>query len=220
MTPYRAVVFDMDGVLADSEPTYAEAMDDVLASLGKTVTPELHAKIMGTGVEDTWTILIRELGLPGRMDEYIPAYDRDLVERLAKLSDPLPGVVPLIRTLRENRIPIAVASSSWMGWMDALLSGIGLRDVFDALASATEVAHPKPAPDLYRLAASRLDVPPEACTAIEDTPTGLRAAKSAGMYAVQVRASSTAFPPLDLADAVIDTLEDFDLSLLGLHPAH
>jgi HAD superfamily hydrolase (TIGR01509 family) len=217
MTTYRAVVFDMDGVLADSEPTYAEAMDDVLASLGKTVTPELHARIMGTGVEDTWAILIRELDLPGKMEDYIPAYDRKLVERLEKLRDPLPGVVPLIRTLRESRIPIAVASSSWMGWMEALLGGIGLRDAFDALASATEVAHPKPAPDLYLLAASKLGVPPEACVAIEDTPTGLRAAGSAGMYAVQVRASSTAFAPLDLADAVIDTLEDFDLSLLGLN---
>jgi beta-phosphoglucomutase-like phosphatase (HAD superfamily) len=107
-----------------------------------------------------------------------------------------------------------------MGWMDALLRGIGLRDAFDALASATEVAHPKPAPDLYLLAASKLGVPPEACVAIEDTPTGLRAARAAGMYGVQVRASSTAFPPLDLADAVIDTLYDFDLSLLGLNPLH
>jgi HAD superfamily hydrolase (TIGR01509 family) len=220
MTRYRAVVFDMDGVLADSEPTYADAMDAVLASLGKSVTPELHEKIMGTGVEDTWAILIRELELPGKMADYIPAYDKDLVERLSKLSDPLPGVVPLVRTLREGRTPIAVASSSWMGWMDALLRGIGLRDAFDALASATEVAHPKPAPDLYLLAASKLGVPPEACVAIEDTPTGLRAARAAGMYGVQVRASSTAFPPLDLADAVIDTLYDFDLSLLGLNPLH
>lgn len=206
----------MDGVLADSEPIYAEAMDAVLAGLGKKVTPELHLKIMGTGVEETWSILVRELGLPGRIEDYIPAYDRELVERLAKLKQPLPGVVDLVRTLRREGVPIAVASSSWMGWIDALLRGIGLRDAFDALASATEVEHPKPAPDLYLLAASKLDVPPEACIAVEDTPTGLRAAKAAGMYAVQVRASSTAFPPLPMADAVIDTLEDFDLGLLGL----
>lgn len=215
MKTYRAVIFDMDGVLADSEPTYVEAMDEVLASLGRTVSPELHRAIMGTGVEDTWTIVVRELDLPGGIEDYIPPYDRALVRRLSKLDRPLPGVVSLVSKLRERRVPIAVASSSWTGWVEALLSGIGLRDAFDALASATEVTHPKPAPDLYLLAASKLGIPAGACIAIEDTPTGLRSARAAGMYAVQVRASSTAFPPLPEADAVIETLEDFDLGLLG-----
>jgi HAD superfamily hydrolase (TIGR01509 family) len=205
----------MDGVLADSEPTYAEALDAVLESLSVKVTPELHQKIMGTGVEDTWAILMRELSLPGDVGDYIPAYDRDLVQRLAKLNQPLPGAVELVRTLRERGVPVAVASSSWVGWIDALLSGIGLRHSFEAIASATEVEHPKPAPDLYLLAASKLSIPPEVCVAIEDTPTGLRAARAAGMYAVQVRASSTAFPPLPEANEVIDTLHDFDLNLVA-----
>lgn len=213
---YRAVVFDMDGVLADSEPVYQDAVNVVLEPLGKRITPEMHEKIMGHGVEATWRALIRELDLPGTMEDYIPPYDKVLIERLAKIKAPLPGAGELVTKLRRRGIPVAVASSSLPAWMDALLGGIGLRGAFDALASATEVEHPKPAPDLYLLAAQKLGVAPEACIAVEDTPTGLRAAKAAGMFAVQVRGSSTAFPPLPEADRVIEALGHFDLGLLGL----
>ncbi len=211
---YRAVVFDMDGVLADSEPVYMAAANAVLAHEGKVITPEQHERIMGHGVEDSWRTLIDELELPGRMDDYIREYDEELCRRLAEVSEPLPGVRELVGDLRRRGLPIAVASSSWPGWIEALLGGIGLRDAFDTLVSATMVAHPKPAPDLYLLAAERLGQRPGDCIAVEDTPTGLRSAKAAGMLAVQVRASSTAFPPLEQADVVIDTLRDFDLSLL------
>jgi beta-phosphoglucomutase-like phosphatase (HAD superfamily) len=99
-------------------------------------------------------------------------------------------------------------------WMEALLTGLGLNEAFDALVSATMVEHPKPAPDIYLEAARRLDTPPQRCIAIEDTPTGLASAKAAGMRTVQVRASSTAWEPLGDADVVLSTLTDFDLTLL------
>src|SRR5262249_5685491 len=107
-------------------------------------------------------------------------------------------------------------SSSWIAWVEALLTGIGLRDSFAVVASATEVEHAKPAPDLYLLAADRLGVNPAGCLAIEDTPTGLAAAKAAGMFAGQVRSASTAFPPIPEADLVLDSLLDFDLNLLDV----
>jgi HAD superfamily hydrolase (TIGR01509 family) len=111
-------------------------------------------------------------------------------------------------------LPIGLASSSWPAWIEALLGGIGLQGCFDATVSASMVPHPKPAPDIYLLAAERLGVPPTDCIAIEDTPTGLASAQAAGMLTVQVRAASTAFPPLPPADLVLDTLESFDLLLL------
>ena len=215
MTTFRAVIFDMDGVLADSEPVFNEGVNAVIAAQGKSMTADLHRAIMGTSVEDTWAILMRELALPGAASDYIPAYDAEMCRRLATVKEALPGARELVAALRERGVPIAVASSSWPQWIRALLGGIGLLGSFDAIASATEVAHPKPAPDLYLLAASKLGVEPAACIAIEDTPTGLRSAKAAGMYAVQVRASSTAFPPLMEADAVIEMLAEFDLSLVS-----
>ena len=133
---------------------------------------------------------------------------------LALISEPLPGVRELLGDLREHGVPIAVASSSLPSWIEALLGGLGLREAFDALVSATMVEHPKPAPDIYLEAARRLATPPERCIAIEDTPTGLASAKAAGMLTVQVRASSTAWEPLPEADIVLRTLREFDLRLV------
>jgi len=210
---YAAVVFDMDGVIADSEPVYYDAINVVLAPIGKRMTPELQRAVMGHGVAETWDVLQRELGLGGPLDALVQAYDRELCRQLALVDETLPGVRELIAALRERRLPVALASSSWPGWIDALLVGTRLAGAFDALVSAKEVAHGKPAPDIYLLAAERLGVAPERCVAIEDTPTGIAAAKAAGMLAVQVRAASTAFPPLPAADLVLPTLRDFDLSL-------
>jgi HAD superfamily hydrolase (TIGR01509 family) len=211
---YVAVVFDMDGVLADSEPVYGASLNAVIGHLGKQITPAQQRQVMGHGVQDTWDYLRDILGLDGPLDEYIATYDQELQRRLARLHEPLPGVRAVVAELARRGTPRAVASSSWPAWIDALLGGIGLRDSFDALVSATMVAHPKPAPDLYLLAAERLGVPAAACIAIEDTPTGLRSAKAAGMLGVQVRAASTAFPPLPEADIVLATLNDFDFDLL------
>ena len=211
--PYAAVVFDMDGVIADSEPVYYDAINVVLAPIGKRMTPELQRAVMGHGVAETWDVLQRELGLDGPLDALVQAYDRELCRQLALVDETLPGVRELIAALRERRLPVALASSSWPGWIDALLAGTRLAGAFDALVSAKEVAHGKPAPDIYLLAAERLGVAPERCVAIEDTPTGIAAAKAAGMLAIQVRAASTAFPPLPAADLVLPTLRDFDLSL-------
>ena len=210
---YAAVVFDMDGVIADSEPVYYDAINVVLAPIGKRMTPELQRAVMGHGVAETWDVLRRELGLDGPLDALVQAYDRELCRQLALVDETLPGVRELIAALRERRLPVALASSSWPGWIDALLVGTRLAGAFDALVSAKEVAHGKPAPDIYLLAAERLGVAPERCVAIEDTPTGIAAAKAAGMLAIQVRAASTAFPPLPAADLVLPTLRDFDLSL-------
>ena len=210
---YAAVVFDMDGVIADSEPVYYDAINVVLAPIGKRMTPELQRAVMGHGVAETWDVLQRELGLDGPLDALVQAYDRELCRQLALVDETLPGVRELIAALRERRLPVALASSSWPGWIDALLVGTRLAGAFDALVSAKEVAHGKPAPDIYLLAAERLGVAPERCVAIEDTPTGIAAAKAAGMLAIQVRAASTAFPPLPAADLVLPPLRDFDLSL-------
>jgi HAD superfamily hydrolase (TIGR01509 family) len=215
MTTYAAVVFDMDGVLADSEPVYYEAINATLAPLGKRMSPELQRAIMGYGVPETWEVLQRELDLEGSLDGLVRNYDETLCRLLALVKEPLPGVRELVQELQRRRLPYALASSSWPGWIEALLGGIGLAEAFPVRVSASMVEHGKPAPDIYLLAASRLGVTPDACIAIEDTRTGLLAARSAGMLAIQVRSASTAFPPLAEADLVLDSLRDFDLGLLA-----
>lgn len=213
-SPFRAVVFDMDGVLADSEPVYYRAMRDVLAPLGHTVTDEHQRAIMGHSIQDTWSYLQQAFKLKGPLDLLVEMYDMELRRLLLQVHETLPGVRELIAALRERGVPIAVASSSLPEWIESLLTGLGLLHSFDALVSATMVDHPKPAPDIYIEAARRLGAAPEETIGIEDTPTGLASAKAAGLFTVQVRASSTAFEPLSEADLVLETLRDFDLGLV------
>jgi HAD superfamily hydrolase (TIGR01509 family) len=215
VTKYTAVIFDMDGVIADSEPVYFDAFNAVLNPHGKAVTPELQMRAMGHGVEETWRILAEALDLGDGYQPMVRQYDAYLCRALAEVRDTLPGVRKLIENLRARRVPLGLASSSWPDWIDALLRGTNLSHCFDATVSRVEVAHGKPAPDVYLEAAKRLGVRPMHCIAIEDTPTGLAAAVAAGMFAVQVCSSSTAFPPQPNAHLVLNSLIDFDLALIS-----
>lgn len=211
---YSAVIFDMDGVLADSEPTYFAAMQSVLGPLGVEITEEHQRHIMGSSIEATWRYFAETFALEGSLDALVDSYDHELRHLLAQLHDTLPGVRELIPRLRGLGLPIAVASSSIPEWINALLGGLGLQDAFDTAVSTREAGRSKPAPDVYLLAARRLAVPPAGCIAIEDTPTGLASANAAGMFTIQTRSASSAFPPLPNADLVLDSLLDFPLSLL------
>jgi HAD superfamily hydrolase (TIGR01509 family) len=213
--PYAAVIFDLDGVLWDGEPLYHEAFNVILAPHGHVVTDDEYEGIIGLSVEACWDWMRRRFDLDIPPAELLRAYDAAVLRLLEAPIEPLPGTRELIEELRGRRVPIAVASASLRQWVDATLSGLSLGEAFDATVSASEVRAAKPAPDLFLEAARRIDVAPERCLAVEDTPPGLRAAKAAGMYAVQLRASSTAQPPQPEADLVLESLADFDLSLVA-----
>lgn len=211
---YRAVIFDMDGVLVDSEPAFYDAVNLVLAEEGRSIEFERYRKLIGTSVEETWRGVIAMLGLRGDANGYLRRYGEVLLDCLRQPRPPLPGTEQLLDELHARGVPYALATSSWAQWVDVVLQGAGLQERFRAKATGDMVEHEKPAPDLYLKAAELLGVAPARCVAIEDTPPGIAAAKAAGMYAVQVRAASTAFPPLDAADLVIDTLEYFPVAML------
>jgi len=213
--PFAAVIFDLDGVLWDGEPIYHEAFNVVLAPYGHRVTDEDYSHIIGHSVESAWDWVRRHFGLVEPPERFHREYDETVLRLLATPADPLPGVRELLRELRRRRLPLGVASASLRQWVDATLRGLRLESAFDTVVSASEVQHAKPAPDLYLAAARQLGVEPERCLAFEDTKTGITAAKAAGMFAVQVRAASTALPPLPEADLVIEQYSEFDLGLVA-----
>ena len=212
---YRAVIFDLDGVLWDGEPLYREAFNVVLAPYGHRLTDADYMRIIGQTVEACWEWVRDKFSLsvsPGRLYHL---YNDAVLRLLDQPAEPLPGVRPLLAELRRRGVPAAVASSSLRAWVDATLRGLGIGDFFQATVSVSEVDQGKPAPDLYLAAAQRLGLPPAACIAVEDTAPGIAAARAAGMLAVQLRASSTALPPLPEADLVLSAYSEFDLSLLN-----
>lgn len=211
---FQAVIFDMDGVLTDSEPLYAEAMNVVLKSTGSVLTDEDHEAIMGSSIAETWEWAHKRFSLSGKPPDWLQAYDKAVVELLSTRAEPNPGIHSLLDEIEERGVKIGLASSSQHNWVLAVLKRLGIEGRFRAVAACEMVKEAKPAPDLYLLAASKLRVDPGACIALEDSPRGIRAGKAAGMRTIALRTGPTARMDISHADHIIDRLEDFPLAWL------
>lgn len=140
---------------------------------------------------------------------------RDHHERLqAEFLTPLPGVVALLESVRAHRLRTAVASTSRLARVRELLEQLGLTDKFDAVAAGDEVPRAKPAPDVYQLAARRLAVAAPACVALEDSESGVRAAKAAGMRCIAVPSELTRGTDFSAADVVVGSLLEVTVEII------
>lgn len=183
-----AVIFDMDGVLADTEPIQEEALGAFLALQGKSLSPAENAAMIGLDYRAFWATLIERLGLDESIEECVRGYEPILRPRLIGLRA-APGAAELVSALRAVNVPLAVASSSFRPVVEMTLGAIGLRDAFKIVVSGEDVRRGKPAPDIYLLAADLLRVVPSRCVAVEDSPHGVRAATAAGMACLGVATS-------------------------------
>lgn len=209
-----AVIFDMDGVVTDSEPLFAEAIDAVLCDYGLTMSQQDHLEIMGSSIDYTWNYLLAKHSLDGSLEQWKARYDIAVSSILGQKATSSDGLYQLLDELERREIPIALATSSQLNWVKAVLNRLDLENRFLAIATADMVNQAKPAPDLYLLAAMKLNIPPGLCLAIEDSPRGLSAAKAAGMKTVAVHTKSTANLDVSEADYTIDSLEHFDYAWL------
>ena len=211
----QAVIFDMDGVITDSEPLYGEAVNVVLAREGLALTDDDHRAIMGSSIGYTWRYVIDRFGLAGGVDDWTPAYDIAVAEVLGANAVAAEGLEWLLDGLKERGVRIGLATSSQATGPTPCSNASASTGAFEAIAASDMVEAAKPAPDLYLLAAGKLGVAPERCLAIEDTPRGIASAKAAGMDAVAVRTESTAGMDISAADYAIDRLSDFDFAWLS-----
>jgi len=207
----RGIVFDLDGVLLDSEPLHFRAASRIFRTEGKTLREDEYRASIGLGAMETWTAWKRQHGLAGDVRDLIVADERARLEEIRRGIDPIPEAVALARRLAVNRMPLAIASSSAPDTIDAELTALGVADVFAIRISGDQVKRPKPAPDVYRRAAELLGLPPQACLAIEDSPVGVAAAKGAEMTCVAVPTSWTLNGDFSLADVTLESLRYFPL---------
>jgi HAD superfamily hydrolase (TIGR01509 family) len=209
--PYGAVIFDMDGVLTDSEPAFHAAVNDILARYGTSTPVDEYQQFIGMATPAMWAKMIALKRLPAPLDDILEAYEAPLMARLREPRPPLPGARELIDELRGRGVPIALCTASYSRWADAILGAAGLTGLFDALSTADMVDATKPDPAPYRLAAAKLGLAPERCVAVEDSTNGLTSAMRSGARVVQLRATSTAAPPLAGVSLVIRSLRDFPM---------
>jgi HAD superfamily hydrolase (TIGR01509 family) len=202
-----AVVFDNDGLLLDTEDAWTRAETALFARHGRTFVAEHKRELIGTSPATSAAKLEVMLGMPGSgaalMDEL-----HDLVmEETLEGVPPRPGAVELLEAVRAAGKPVGVASNSARAFVERVLSGAGLLDGhFDVVVTADDVDNPKPAPDLYLAACAALDAEPERAAALEDSATGVAAARAAGMFVVAV----PYFPdlPIDGASLTVESLAD------------
>lgn len=191
---YGAIVFDFDGVLADSEQAWGKAEAALCHAFDVTYSTELAAKTTGVGLDDAVGLLLAECPRPVDLGAA-----RTLLRGLASCYFPsatsaIPGACDAVTRLRTH-LQVGVASNCEQPLLDRMLAGIGLADMFTTVVSASEVGAPKPAPDVYLTATDRLAVEPRQTIVIEDSWTGAIAARTAGCYVIGFRLAS---PHVDL----------------------
>lgn len=213
----EAVVFDLDGVLVDSEQAWDEVRRSVVAEHGGTWTAEATRALQGMSTPEWARYLVEELGAELSAEDAAEHVVAEMARRYADQPPVLPGAIQTIRTVAA-RWPVAIASSSPPLLISSFLSYAELTDVVPVAVSSEEVAAGKPAPDVYLEAARQLGVPATSCAAVEDSTNGLRAAIAAGMSVVAI--PNRLFPPdpdvLATAAAVVPDVGDLPAALAEL----
>jgi HAD superfamily hydrolase (TIGR01509 family) len=182
-----AVVFDNDGLLLDTESVWTRAEGDLFERRGLDFTPADKRKLVGTSAEIAGGILERRLAEPGRAAALIEELNELVVVELEHGVEAMVGARELLHALKERGTPIGLVSNSPLAFVRRSLEIVGFEDRFDVVISAHEVAAPKPAPDPYLEACRRLGVEPGLdVVALEDSPTGVAAARAAGLTVIGV----------------------------------
>jgi HAD superfamily hydrolase (TIGR01509 family) len=207
-----AVVFDLDGVILQTEEVWDEVRGRYVIERGGRYDEEAQRAMMGMSAPEWSRYLADELGVPGTPEEISADVVRLMEARYREELPLIPGAKDAVDRLAA-RWPLGLASSSNRPLIDAALALSGLDRFFTATVSSEEVARGKPAPDVYLEAARRLEVAPEDCVAVEDSHSGIRSAESAGMRVIAI--PNPSFPPdrdaLELADLVLDSIAALDV---------
>jgi HAD superfamily hydrolase (TIGR01509 family) len=181
-----AVVFDNDGLLLDTESVWTRAEEDLFELRGAEFTPADKLELVGTSAEIAGGILERRLSEPGRAAELIEELNELVVAELEHGVEEMVGAREVLERLRE-KVPLGLVSNSPLRFVRRSIELAGLEDFFDVVLSAHEVAAPKPAPDPYLEACRRLGVEPgPSVVALEDSPTGVAAARAAGLTVIGI----------------------------------
>lgn len=189
--PISALIFDMDGLLVDSEPLGRSTMIALLRSYNHEWQPDASRNMAGRRLPEVMEAIAETYDLTATVTELCEAFETQFIAAVQGQVAPLPGVRDLLAFGRASGLKIALASSGWRQYVDAILIEAGLAGAFDAEVTGDEVTRGKPHPDPFLLAAARLDVRPEQCVVFEDAPAGVEAAIAAGMHVVAVPRGST-----------------------------
>ncbi|MCX7709101.1 MAG: HAD family phosphatase [Clostridia bacterium] len=203
----KAIIFDMDGLMIDSERIYIECEKSLALSFGRTIREETIWKMMGKKPIESLTIFKEDLELDLPAEELLALRDGMFEERLRKELQAMPGLFEILGEF-YGKVKLAIATGNIRKFMDIVLDGLNIRHYFDVLQTSEKVVSGKPDPEIYLVAIKQLEVEPEECIVLEDSGNGALAGKRAGCYTIAVPSEYTCKNDFSFADYIARDLHD------------
>lgn len=212
-----AIIFDFDGVIVDSERYWRSEEKEFFKSVIPNWNDADHHKIVGMTIVGSYELFKQEYEIGISKEDYLEEY-KDIARRVYEQCALIKGVTDLLRQLKDNGIPLAVASSAPGEWVKLILKNLGIIDSFKTIVTAEDIGESegKPRPTIYLLAAEKLGVDPNTCIAIEDATNGVLSAKNAGMQCIGVNFPDSTEQDLSKADFVITDFSELSMEKLNL----
>lgn len=211
----EAVIWDMDGVIIDSEPAHYEVNKSVFKKLGLNISDQEYNTYIGVSNPEMWSIIKGKHKLGHSVPELVKIQLEGNLEYLRQSNEqPIPGVTHLLESLKRENIAIGLASSSPFEFIALVLKKFNIKEYFQVIISGEEIANGKPAPDIFIAAANELKAAPQKCIVIEDSKNGVKAAKSAGMKCIGFQNKNSGDQDLSEADLIVCSLEGLDITIL------
>jgi HAD superfamily hydrolase (TIGR01509 family) len=210
----KAVIFDMDGVMIDSEPLWEKTERILLARRNIDYSPEYRDLIVGLNQRDSGKLLRDTFSLGESVDEIISERIDILTSIYEEELELVPALTPLLEALRPRGYLLAVASSSPLRVISFVLDMFSLRPYFDAVVSGECTENGKPHPDIYLHTADRLGVRPQECVAIEDSINGVRSATGAGMYCIAIPDKRLSREAFEKAHLILESMDELNPRLI------
>lgn len=215
----RAVVFDLDGLMFNTEELYQEVGAELLRRRGYEFTTELLDQMMGRPSQVALQLMIDAHTLKATVEELLAETDEIFPRILAERLAPMPGLVELLDALEQHAIPKAIATSSRRSFVERVLGMFNFQPRFSPILTSEDITHGKPHPEIYLKAAERLGIMPGQMLVLEDSQNGCRAAVAAGAITVGVPAGHSSRHDFTGAKLIADTLRDERIyGLLGIEP--
>lgn len=206
---YQLFIFDVDGVLLDSEPLYRAMHCQWFAELGFTLPEAQHLSMIGMAANKFWQYLKDQYHLSGEITDYIAEEKARKFQTLQTTPlMPSVGIETMLQTLQILGFPTGIASSGLLKNIELILSRLKLEAFFDHIVSGEQVSRGKPEPDIFLQVAAHFNISPEACVVIEDSANGVAGAKAAGMFCVGYQNPTSGQQDLSKADIIVERLDD------------